>query len=133
MTLIKASFILIHPRGRDLVEKIVRQVAVRIKDAKPAAGLKVLHREVSQKRALAGSAAADNPEVLQQVGREHAKELFVAEPVAFADVKLVVHSPKPAATASLGSRLHMGCDREQATLPVSHETAFTGNAIWVLG
>jgi hypothetical protein len=93
----------IRPPPRDVVEKVLSQVAVRIEDRDPSTRFDVLQDEASKQRRFARARLSDDVQVLATVGTAKLERQFPSPIASCADVNGVIfvvmmHVPEQAPT-----------------------------------
>src|ERR1035441_109436 len=88
---------MIGPPGRNVVQQVLRQVAVGVNDANAVTKGDVLDDQVAQEGCLAGAGFSDDVNVLPLVTSRYATRLRLPQAVTFSnyDVRLVIHVSKP--------------------------------------
>lgn len=83
---------LLGPRGRDVQQQILRQIAMGIQETDAMALLDELEDEIAQERRLPGARLADDVGVVSGIAHLEAERHLAAPRLPHADVKVIVHA-----------------------------------------
>ena len=84
---------LLRPDGRDVIEQLLRQIAMRVDEAHAVALQDELEDEIAQQRGLSRTRFADDISVVACIRHFKIERRFTAAPrLPHADVKVIVHA-----------------------------------------